>query len=59
MKPSLSCCIKNISWSRSYGKLSFTGAEKPRSNEGSGFSAMSTKVKVCSASVTEITRDVP
>ncbi|MOA23572.1 hypothetical protein D3C78_1442020 [compost metagenome] len=59
MKPSLSCCIRNISWSRSYGKLSFTGALKPRSSDGSGLAWIPSKVNVCSASVTDSTRPVP
>ncbi|MCY1548541.1 hypothetical protein D9M68_846610 [compost metagenome] len=36
-----------------------TGAEKPRSKDGSGRSATSTKVTSCSASLIESTRDVP
>ncbi|MNP32468.1 hypothetical protein D3C76_1256490 [compost metagenome] len=36
-----------------------TGAEKPRSRDGSGFSAISTKVKDCSASVIASTRLSP
>ncbi|MNC57346.1 hypothetical protein D3C75_1070020 [compost metagenome] len=36
-----------------------TGALKPRSSEGSGLWATSTKVKCCSASLTASTREVP